>query len=39
MKNHADDKGICFTQLFAGNPDPWMQVYNEFERTLYDALA
>ncbi|CAK9785896.1 beta-lactamase/transpeptidase-like protein [Cutaneotrichosporon oleaginosum] len=30
--------GICFTQLIAPSGDPWLRVYNEFERTLYDAL-
>ncbi|BEI86676.1 hypothetical protein CcaverHIS002_0700220 [Cutaneotrichosporon cavernicola] len=30
--------GICFTQLQAPSADGWLRVYNEFERTLYDAL-
>lgn len=30
--------GICFSQILAPNPDPFMKVYNAFERTLYDNL-
>lgn len=29
---------MCATNLTSPNPDHFMEVYNEFERTLYDSL-
>lgn len=31
-------KGVCATQLLTTPPDPWFEVYREFERRLYAEL-
>jgi hypothetical protein len=31
-------QGVCFTNIFAQNPNPFMNLYTKFERTVYDHL-
>jgi hypothetical protein len=34
----ANPQAICFTQVLCQPPDPFTEVYNQYERLLYDCL-
>lgn len=38
LTSHFASQGICFTNVFAENPCPFMRFYNDYETALYEAL-